>query len=108
MKTRYQQITTTKDSTLYHGGMDQLNGLWRKLSRASLFSEAHDAFTFLNKDLNDSNFQFYIIRSLENQGKLKEAITKVDRALKGKLSKDQKEYYLKYKVDLTKKLTALK
>lgn len=104
MKAIYKQATATKDSILYHGGMSQLNGLWRKLSRASLFEEAYDAFTFLNKDLNNSNFQFYIIRSLENQSKFKEALAKVDVILKGKLTANQKEYYIKYKVELTKKL----
>jgi hypothetical protein len=104
MKSVYQQITATKDSVLYHGGMEQLTGLWRKLNSASLFKEAYDAFTFLNKDVNNTTFQFYIIRSLENQGEFKEAIAKVNTALKGGLSAGQKEYYIKYKTDLTKKL----
>lgn len=104
MKTMYQHITMTKDSVLYHSGMDQLNSLWRKLSKASLYKEANEAFTFFSKDSDDTTLKFYVIRSLENQGKLKEAISKVDAALKGKLSIDQKEYFIKYKQDLAKEL----
>lgn len=104
MKTIYKQVTTTKDSTLYHGGVDQLNGLWRKLSREEMFAEAKDVFTFINKEYKNSTFDFYIVRSLENLGEIKQAITKVSSILNGKLSKDQKEYFLKYKQDLTKKL----
>ena len=104
MKAIYMQATTTKDSMIYHRGMDQLNGLWRKLNRASLFKEAFDAFTFLNRRSGNSTFEFYIIRSLENQGKIDAAIAKINSALRGSLSKAQKEYYIKYKVALTKNL----
>lgn len=102
MKAKY--ITaTTKDSANYHGGKDQLNALWRKLRRASMFVEAEQAFTYLNKEYKDSMFDFYVIRSLENQGKVKEAITKIDKVLKTKLSPAQKEYFIKYKQDLINK-----
>lgn len=102
MKAKY--ITaTTKDSASYHGGLDQLNALWRKLRRATMFVEAEQAFTFLNKDFKNTNFDFYIIRSLENQGKVKEAIAKIDNVLEAKLSSAQKEYFVKYKQDLVNK-----
>jgi len=104
MKAIYKQATTTKDSVLYHGGRDQLNSLWRKLSRAQMFKEAFEAFTFLGRGSENSTFKFYIIRSLENQGKIDAAIAKVDAILKEKISADQKEYYIKYKVELTNKL----
>jgi hypothetical protein len=102
MKAKYQ-VATTKDSANYHGGMDQLDALWRKLRRASMFAEAEQAYTFLNTKSSATNFEFYIIRSLENQGKLKEAITKIDKVLKTKLSPAQKEYFIKYKQDLMNK-----
>jgi len=104
MKSVYKHITTTKDSTLYHVGMDQLSSLWKKLSRESLYKEAYDAFSFIGKDSDDTTLKYYVISSLEEQGKLKEAISKVDAALKGKLSADQKEYFIKYKQDLTTEL----
>jgi hypothetical protein len=104
MKVVYNQITTTKDSVLYHGGKDQLSSLWRKLSSASLYKEAYDAFSFIGKDSDDTTLKYYVISSLEEQGKLKEAISKVDAALKGKLSVAQKEYFIKYKQDLTTEL----
>ena len=104
MKTVYNQITTTKDSVLYHGGIDQLNSLWRKLRKAELFTEANEAFSFINKEYKNSTFDFYIINSLENTGKIKEAISKINIVLKNKLSKEQKEYFIKYKQDLAKKL----
>jgi hypothetical protein len=102
MKAKY--ITATvKDSANYHGGKDQLNALWRKLRRANMFAEAEQAFTYFNKEYKDSMFDFYVIRSLENQGKVKEAITKIDEVLKTKLSPAQKEYFIKYKQDLINK-----
>ena len=104
MKSTYKQITTSKDSVLYHGGSEQLNSLWRKLSRASMFKEGFEAFTFFSRGSDNTTFKFYVIRSLENQGKIDAAIAKVTSVLKGKLSIAQKEYYIKYKVDLTKKL----
>jgi hypothetical protein len=104
MKVVYNHITMTNDSTLYHGGMDQLSGLWRKLSSASLYKEAYDAFSFISKDFDDTTLKYYVISSLEEQGKLKEAISKVDAALKGKLSAAQKEYFIKYKQSLTTEL----
>jgi len=104
MKSIYKQITTTKDSVLYHRGTSQLNALWRKLRRASMFKEGFEAFTYLGRVTDNATFKFYVIRSLENQGKITAAIDKVSSLLKGKLSADQKEYYLKYKTDLTKKL----
>lgn len=104
MKAMYKHITTTKDSVLYHGGTSQLNALWRKLSRASMFKEGFEAFTYFSRDSENTTFKFYVIRSLENQGKITAAIDKVSSVLKGKLSIDQKEYYIKYKTDLTKKL----
>jgi hypothetical protein len=104
MKVMYNHITMTNDSTLYHGGMDQLSGLWRKLSSASLYKEAYDAFSFIGKNSDDTTLKYYVISSLEEQGKLKEAISKIDEALKGKLSADQKEYFIKYKQDLTTEL----
>ena len=107
MTTIYNKVTATNDSTLYHGGIGELNSLWRKLSRANLFKEAKDAFTFINKKYNSSTFEFYIIRSLENTGEYKQAIEKVDKVLKGKLTKDQKEYFLKYKQELIKKQEVL-
>lgn len=102
MKAKYL-VATTKDSTNYHGGMDQLDALWRKLRRASMFTEAEQAYTFLNTKTPTTNFDFYIIRSLENQGKVKDAITKIDKVLKTKLSSAQKEYFIKYKQDLVNK-----
>jgi hypothetical protein len=102
MKAKYVSATT-KDSASYHGGLDQLNALWRKLRRASMFVEAEQVFTFLNKDFKNTNFDFYIIRSLENQGKVKEAIDKIDTVLRAKLSSAQKEYFVKYKQDLLAK-----
>lgn len=104
MKKTYNQITKTKDSINYHGGLDQLNALWRKLSREKMFSEAKDAFLFINKEYKNTTFDFYVINSLDNQGKLKDAIAKIDLVLKGKLSSDQKEYFVKYKQDLVNKL----
>jgi hypothetical protein len=104
MKSMYKQITTTNDSVLYHGGTDQLNSLWRKLTRASMFKEGFEAFTFFSRGSENTTFKFYVIRSLENLGKIDAAIAKVNSVLKGKLSIAQKEYYIKYKVDLTKKL----
>ena len=104
MKAMYKQITTTKDSVLYHGGTSQLDALWRKLSRASMFKEGFEAFTYLSRSTENTTFKFYIIRSLENQGKITAAIDKVSSVLRGKLSADQKEYYIKYKTELTKKL----
>lgn len=104
MEAAYNRITTTKDSTLYHGGTAQLTALWRKLNRESLFKEAVDAFSFFNKSIDDATFKFYVISSLENLGKFKEAITKVDAALKSKVSPDQKEYFINYKAELKKKL----
>jgi hypothetical protein len=104
MKTIYKQATTTKDSALYHGGLGQLNGLWRKLSREQMFKEANDAFSFINKTYNNSTFDFYIIRSLDNIGETKQAISKIDNVLKRTLTVAQKEYFIKYKVELTKKV----
>lgn len=104
MTTIYKQVTKTKDSTLYHRGVGELNSLWRKLSRANLFKEAKEVFTFINKEYKSSTFEFYIIRSLENTGEYKQAIEKINKVLRGKLTKDQKEYYIKYKTDLTKKI----
>ena len=43
---------------------------------------------------------------LENQGKIQQAIAKVDLILKSELTADQKEYYLKYKQDLNNKLAS--
>ncbi len=104
MKSMYKEITTTKDSVLYHRGTGQLNSLWRKLTRASMFKEGFEAFTFFSRSSDNTTFKFYVIRSLENQGKIDAAIAKVNSVLKGKLSIAQKEYYIKYKLDLTKKL----
>lgn len=104
MKSTYNQITKTKDSVNYHGGMDQLEALWGELFSAKMFSEAIDGFSFINKDYKKPTLDFYVINSLENQGKFKEAIAKVDLVLKGKLSPDQKEYFVKYKQDLANKL----
>jgi hypothetical protein len=104
MKALYKQVTATKDSALYHTGIGQLNSLWRKLRGDNLFAEANDAFTFINKEYNNSTFDFYIIRSLENMKEYKKAISKIDAVLKSKLTADQKEYFIKYKADLTKKL----
>lgn len=104
MKSSYNQITKTKDSILYHGGMDELNALWRKLSREEMFSEAIEAYTFLNIEHKNTTFDFYIVRSLENQGKIQQAIAKVDLILKSELTPDQKEYYLNYKQELNTKL----
>jgi hypothetical protein len=81
-----------------------LNSLWRKLRGDNLFAEAKEAFTFINKEYNNSTFDFYIIRSLENMKEYKNAISKIDVVLKSKLTADQKEYFIKYKADLTKKL----
>jgi len=108
MKNTYNQITKTKDSALYHGGLDQLNALWRKLSRAKMFSEAIKAFSFITKEYKNTTFDFYVINSLENQGKFKQAIAKIDLVLKGKLSANQKEYFVKYKQDLTNNLESSK
>ena len=102
MKAKYQ-LATTKDSANYHGGIGELNSLWRKLRRASMFKEAEEAFAYLNLEQSNTTFDFYIIRSLENQGKVKEAITKIDGILKTKLSSAQKEYFIKYKQDLVNK-----
>lgn len=104
MKSTYNQITKTKDSVNYHGGLDQLKALWGKLFTAKMFSEAIEVFSFINKDYKKSVLDFYVINSLENQEKFKEAIAKVDLVLKGKLPADQKEYFVKYKQDLTNKL----
>ena len=104
MKTIYKQVTTTKDSVLYHGGIGQLNSLWRKLRRAQMFNEAKDAFSFINIKYNNPTFDFYEIRSLENIGEIKQAITKIDKLLKRKLTAVQKEYFIKYKQELTKKV----
>lgn len=104
MKAMYKQITTTKDSVLYHKGTSQLDALWRKLRRAEMFKEGFEAFTYFGRDSENTTFKFYVIRSLENQGKITAAIDKVSSVLRGKLSADQKEYYIKYKTDLTKKL----
>lgn len=106
MKNTYNKVTKTKDSTLYHGGMDQLNALWRKLSSEKMFSEAIDVYTYLNKENKDTTFDFYIIRSLENQGKVQQAIDKVDLVLKGELTADQKEYFVKYRQELNAKLVS--
>ena len=107
MKAIYHQLTTTKDSILYHGGMGALNRLWRKLNKEEMYNEAFDAFSFFSKESEDSTLKFYVIRSLENQGKIQLALDKVTSVLKGrKLSAGQKEYYIKYKVDLRKKLKA--
>ena len=100
----YQQITTTKDSTLYHGGMEELSSLWRKLRRESLYQEAYDAFSFIGKDSENLTLHYYVISSLEEQGKLKEAIVKIEAVLEGKLPANQKEYFIKYKQDVTKEL----
>lgn len=105
MSALYAKATKTKDSTLYHGGIGELNSLWRKLRRAQLFKEANQAFSFINKEHNNSTFDFYIIRSLENMNEPKKAIQKIDKVLKRKLTKDQKEYFIKYKQDLMNKLT---
>jgi len=104
MKSMYQNITSTNDSVLYHGGTSQLNALWRKLSRAAMFKEGFEAFTYFSRGTENTTFKFYVIRSLENMGKIEAAIAKVNSVLKGDLSKGQKEYYIKYKTDLTKKL----
>lgn len=104
MKKIYKQATMTKDSALYHGGIGQLNGLWRKLRRAEMFKEGFEAFTFLNEVSKNSSFEFYVIRSLENQGKTTDAIAKINSALKGNLSNEQKDYYIKYKNVLIKSL----
>jgi hypothetical protein len=100
MISKYQQLTTKNDSVLYHGGMDQLNGLWRKFNREKMYQEAFDAFSFFSADSEDTTLHFYVIRSLENLGKTTQAMKKIDLVLKGKLSSDQKEYFLKYKQDL--------
>ena len=104
MKKMYMQIVTTNDSTKYHGGMDQLDGLWRKLSRANMFAEANDAFTFVNSFFNNATFDFYVIRSLENLGELKQAVKKIDEVLKRELPTDQKEYFINYKLELLRKI----
>jgi hypothetical protein len=104
MKVMYQQIITTKDSTLYFGGMEELSSLWRKLRREYLYQEAYDAFFFIGKDSENLTLQYYIINSLEQQGKLKEAIVKIDTVLKGKLPANQKEYFIQYQQDVTKEL----
>ena len=104
MKIIYKRVTTTKDSVLYHGGVGQLNSLWRKLRRAQMFKEAKDAFSFINEEYNNPTFDFYEIRSLENLGEIKQAIAKIDKLLKKGLTAVQKEYFIKYKADLTKRL----
>ena len=104
MKTIYKQVTTTQDSVLYHGGIGQMNSLWRKLRRAQMFKEAKDVFSFINEEYNNPTFDFYEIRSLENLGEIKQAIAKIDTVLKRKLTAVQKEYFVKYKQELANKL----
>jgi len=107
MKAKYE-LATKKNSADYHGGEDQLNALWRKLGSANMFPHAEQAFTFINKEYNNPTFDFYVIRSLEIQGKIKEAIAKIDLVFNSKLSPEQKEYYINYKTELTKKLDTSK
>ena len=102
MKSLYEKVTTTKDSALYHSGMDQMDALWGKLRRKSMFKEARDAFAYLNKDQNNTTLDFYIIRSIENMGDKKAAIAKLDEVLERKLTKAQRAYFEEYKSELNK------
>ena len=105
MKPLYKKITSTKDSLDYHRGLDQLNSLWRKLSRQQMFVEAKEAFTLFNKQYKNVTFDFYIIRSLESMGKNKQAIDHIDKVLKQKeITPAQKEYFIKYKLEISSKL----
>lgn len=104
LKTVYKQVTTTQDSVLYHGGMSQLSSFWGQLNRAKLYEEAFEAFSFISKDSEDTTLQFYVINALERQGKLKEAIAKIDGVLKNDLPANQKEYFLRYRQELSDKL----
>ena len=100
MTSLYTRVTTTKDSLLYHRGMDQLDELWGKLRRAAMYKEAKNAFTFINKTNKNATLDFYIIRSLENMGDKKAAKVKLNEVLKRKLSKEQRAYFEEYKEEL--------
>ena len=104
MKLLYDKVRTTKDSLLYHRGMDQMDALWSKLRRKSMFKEAKATFTYFNKIDNDTTFDFYIIRSLELMGDKKAASAKIDEVLKKELSQEQRTYFEEYKLELKKEL----
>lgn len=102
MKLLYDKVTTTKDSLLYHRGMDQMDALWSKLRRKSMFEEAKAAFAYFNEIDNHTTFDFYIIRSLELMGDKKAASARIDEVLKKELSEEQRTYFEEYKLELNK------
>lgn len=70
-----------------------------------MYAEPELTYKFFNKEIQNTNFDF--LRSLENQDKIKEAISRIDKAFKKKLTpahQHKKEYFVKYKQELTNKI----
>ena len=74
MTKKHELVTTTKDSLNYHLGKDQIYGLWYKLTDTEKHEEAIHTATYFAQKIGDNMLRYYLVRSLENQNKIKPAI----------------------------------
>ncbi len=78
----YKTITTSSDSVNYHTDIDQLYGLWYKLTNDEMHQEAIKVATHFASQTKDTWLRYYMVRSFENIGNIQQAIDSLQVIIK--------------------------